>query len=167
MFFKAMPRTAYKADGKTIITKDIFRRVALDRKINVDLALEAYYVEEGETPDIIASNIYGSSKYHWVILLVNDIVNLHAEWPKRTNELFAYTESKYGVGKALLDHHYVLASNTDIVVDYDAAKILDGTVLSVSNYDYELDLNQGKRQIFVLRSENLTKFVTTYKKLMA
>ena len=61
MFFKAMPRTAYKADGKTIITKDIFRRVALDRKINVDLALEAYYVEEGETPDIIASNIYGSS----------------------------------------------------------------------------------------------------------
>jgi len=198
MFFKAMPKMSYKADGKTIATKDIFRRVGLDRQINSTLALEAYYISDGETPDIVANNIYGSSNYHWVLLTVNDIVNPHDEWPRREAELFDYTESKYGAGNALLDHHYRLAyryaltedgsivdydaekissgeiqavpvdpTATPIIVDYDAAKIISGEIRSVSNYDYELEVNQAKRQIYILKRDFLAQFVTNYKKLMA
>jgi hypothetical protein len=195
MFFKAMPKMSYKADGKTIATKDIFRRVGLDRQINSTLALESYYISDGETPDIVANNIYGSSNYHWVLLTVNDIVNPHDEWPRREAELFDYTESKYGTGNALLDHHYRLdyryvltedgsvveydaekistgeikkvSVDSPIIVDYDAAKILSGEVRVVSNYDYELDLNQAKRQIFILKSDFLAQFVKNYQKLMA
>jgi hypothetical protein len=167
MFFKAMPYISYKTKDKTIATKDIFTRVGLDRKINTTLALEAYYISEGETPDIVANNIYGSSNYHWILLIVNDIVNPADEWPKRTAELFDYTESKYGTGNALLDHHYRLTSDTSIIVDYDSAKILSGEMESVSNYDYELEINQDKRQIFILKPEYLSKFVSNYKELMA
>lgn len=167
MFFKAIPRIGYKLGDKSVLTKDIFRRVGLDRKINSRLAIEAYYIRDGETPDIVANNIYGSSKYHWVLLIVNDIVNPYEEWPKREAELFEYTESKYGVGNALLDHHYRLADNTDIVVDYDPAKIISGEIEAVSNYDFELNENQEKRQIFVLKPEYLAGFVTNYKKLVA
>ena len=166
MFFKAMPRIGYKIDGKSVSTKDIFRRVGLDRQINSRLALESYYVKDGETPDIVANNVYGSSKYHWVLLIVNDIVNPYEEWPRREAELFDYTESKYGVGNALLDHHYRLTSNTDIIVDYDPAKISNGDIEAVSNYDFELDLNQSKRQIYLLKPAYLAGFVTNYKKLM-
>lgn len=167
MFFKAMPRIGYKIDGKSVSTKDIFRRVGLDRQVNSRLALQSYYIKDGETPDIVANNIYGSSKYHWVILIVNDIVNPYEEWPRREAELFSYTESKYGTGKALLDHHYRLTSNTDIMVDYDPAKIISGEIESVSNYDFELDLNESKRQIFLLNSNYLAGFITNYKNLMA
>lgn len=195
MFFKAMPKMSYKADGKTIATKDIFRRVGLDRQINSTLALEAYYISDGETPDIVANNIYGSSNYHWVLLTVNDIVNPHDEWPRREAELFDYTESKYGAGNALLDNHYRLdyryvltedgsvveydaekistgeikkvSVDSPIIVDYDSAKILSGEVRVVSNYDYELDLNQDKRQIFILKRDFLAQFVQNYQKLMA
>jgi hypothetical protein len=167
MFFKAMPRIGYKVDGKTVSTKDIFRRVGLDRKYNNRLALDSYYVRDGETPDIVANNVYGSSNYHWVILTVNNIVNPYEEWPRKEAELFDYTESKYGVGNALLDHHYRLTSNTDIIVDYDSTKIADGDIEAVSNYDFELDLNQSKRQIYLLKTDYLAGFVTNYKKLMA
>lgn len=167
MFFKAMPRIGYKVDGKTVSTKDIFRRVGLDRTYNNRLALDSYYVRDGETPDIVANNVYGSSNYHWVILIVNNIVNPYEEWPRKDAELFDYTESKYGVGNALLDHHYRLTSNTDIIVDYDSTKIADGDIEAVSNYDFELDLNQSKRQIYLLKTDYLAGFVTNYKKLMA
>ena len=167
MFFRAMSNMSYKAKGKTIATKDIFKRVGLDRQIKSTLALEAYYVSDGETPDILANNFYGSSNYHWVLLIVNDIVNPYEEWPRREAELFEYTESKYGVGNALLDHHYRLAADTSINVDYDPTKILSGEIQSVSNYDHELQLNQEKRQIFVLKPAYLAKFVVNYKNLMA
>lgn len=167
MFFRAMPNMGYKVDGKTVSVKDIFRRVGLDRQINSTLALEAYYIDDGETPDILANNKYGSSTYHWVILTVNDIVNPFEEWPRRTAELFDYTESKYGAGNALLDHHYRLTENTDIIVDYDAVKISDGDIEAVSNYDYELQLNEDKRQIFLLKTDFLAGFIKSYKDLMA
>lgn len=167
MFFKAMPRMSYKANGKTISTKDIFRRVGLDRQLNNALAVESYYINDGETPDIVANNKYGSSNYHWVLLLINDIVNPYEDWPRRDAELFAYVEAKYGVGSASVEHHYRLVSNTSIIVDYDAAKLISGEIEPVSNYDYELDLNQKKRQIFLLKPEFLGKFLKDYQKLMA
>lgn len=167
MFFKAMPKISYKANDKTILTKDIFRRVGLDRKINSKLAVDAYYVKDGETPEMLANNFYSTPKYHWVILSVNEIVNVNEEWPKNQSLLFEYTESKYGQGNALKDHHYRLVSNKEIIVDYDPAAITAGTIEAVSNLDYEISENESKRQIFILKPEFLAQFVTSYKSLMA
>jgi len=181
MFFKAMPKISYKTGDKTILTKDIFRRVGLDRKKNNKLAVNSYYIKDGETPDMLANNFYGSSKYedmlannfygsskyHWILLIVNDIVSVNEEWPKNQELLFTYTESKYGVGNASLDHHYRLTSDISIIVDHDAAAITAGTIEAVSNLDYELQLNEEKRQIFVLKPEFLAEFIVSYKSLMA
>jgi hypothetical protein len=167
MFFKAMPKISYKTGDKTILTKDIFRRVGLDRKKNNKLAVNAYYIKDGETPDMLANNFYGSSKYHWILLIVNDIVSVNEEWPKNQELMFTYTESKYGIGNASLDHHYRLTSDISIIVDHDAAAITAGTIEAVSNLDYELQLNEEKRQIFVLKPEFLAEFIVSYKSLMA
>jgi len=162
-----MPKISYKTGDKTILTKDIFRRVGLDRKKNNKLAVNSYYIKDGETPDMLANNFYGSSKYHWILLIVNDIVSVNEEWPKNQELLFTYTESKYGVGNASLDHHYRLTSDISIIVDHDAAAITAGTIEAVSNLDYELQLNEEKRQIFVLKPEFLAEFIVSYKSLMA
>jgi hypothetical protein len=166
MFFKVMPKISYKTNGETINTKDIFQRVGLDRKLTSRASLEAYYVKNGETPDIIANNLYGSSNYHWIILTVNDIVNTNEEWPKRQEEIFAYAESKYGVGNSGKDNHYRLTSDITVKVDYNAVGIANGSIEAVSNIDYEVDQNEKKRQIFILRTEFLSSFITQYKSLM-
>ena len=162
-----MPKMSYKADDKTITTKDIFRRVSLDRKLNNKLAVNSYYIKDGETPDIIANNFYSSSKYHWVILTVNEIVNVNEEWPKNQSLLLDYTKAKYGANNISKDHHYRLVSNKKIIVDYDASAITDGTIEAVSNIDFEVDENEKKRQIYVLKPQFLAQFVTNYKSLMA
>jgi len=167
MFFKAMPNFSYKINNNINVTKDIFQRVGLDRQLTSALALESYYIKEGETPDILANNIYGSSRYHWVILTVNDIVSLHDEWPKLDAEMYNYTSDKYGAGNHINDHHYRLASDNTIIVDYDPVGISDGTVEVVSNCMHESEINEKKRQIFLLKKELLARFLINYKELMS
>ena len=167
MFFKAMPNFSYKINNNINVTKDIFQRVGLDRQLTSALALESYYIKEGETPDILANNIYGSSRYHWVILTVNDIVSLHDEWPKLDAEMYNYTSDKYGAGNHINDHHYRLASDNTIIVDYDPVGISDGTVEVVSNFMHESEINEKKRQIFLLKKELLARFLINYKELMS
>jgi len=167
MFFKAMPNFSYKINNNINVTKDIFQRVGLDRQLTSALALESYYIKEGETPDILANNIYGSSRYHWVILTVNDIVSLHDEWPKLDSEMYNYTSDKYGAGNHINDHHYRLASDNTIIVDYDPVGISDGTVEVVSNFMHESEINEKKRQIFLLKKELLARFLINYKELMS
>lgn len=167
MFFRSIPNILYKVNNKSVVTKDIFRRVGLDNDINNKLAVESYYIKDGETPDIISTNIYKSSKYHWIIFITNNIVNMNEEWPKNQYLLNEYVEEKYGAGNSLVDHHYRLVADKTITVDYDSAKILAGTIEAVSNLDYEIELNESKRQIFVLKPEFLSQFIISYKELMA
>ena len=167
MFFKAMPNFSYKINNNINVTKDIFQRVGLDRQLTSALALESYYIKEGETPDILANNIYGSSRYHWVILTVNDIVSLHDEWPKLDSEMYNYTSDKYGAGNHINDHHYRLASDNTIIVDYDPVGISNKTVEVVSNFMHESEINEKKRQIFLLKKELLARFLINYKELMS
>jgi len=60
-----------------------------------------------------------------------------------------------------------LTEDTSIIVDYDAAKIVSGEYVAISNYQYELELNENKRQISILSPDYLKEFVTQYTKLMA
>lgn len=163
MFFKSMPNIIYKYQDKTIITKDIFKRVGFSSSIASKVNLVSYYIGDGETPDMLADRFYGSSQYHWLILTCNDIVNVYEEWPVPSSKIFELVESKYGAGNATDAHHYCLTSDTNIVVDYAPG----GNIQEVSNIAYEQEVNDSKRQIFILKTEYLKDFVNAYKKLMA
>jgi len=164
MFFKSISNIAYKlGSNNTALVKDIFKRVGLKRPAVGKLALDSYYIQEGDTPEILAKKFYNNVYYHWIILVVNDIVNPYEEWPRNSNAMFAYTEDKYGVGNALKVHHYVLEEDTSIIVDYSTE--LD--ILPITNLDHEIAENDLKRRIWLLKPEFVKEFVSSYKKLMA
>ena len=168
MYFKAMPKLLYPVPGNQIVVKDIFRRIGLDRSIKSKTALTSYYLQDGDTPESISFDFYGSTNYHWIVLITNDIINVKTEWPKLQNSLFEYTESKYGVGNATEVHHYrITDSDPEIIVDYDSAKLAAGTIQSITNYAYEEEVNESKKEIFLLKPEFVKQFIATYKKLMA
>jgi len=167
MYFKKMPRILYPTKIGQVVVKDIFRRVALNGKTTTQAALNTYYIREGDTPEIVSYNFYGSSEYHWIVLIANDIVNVQTEWPKRDSDIFKYVEDKYGVGNATEVHHYrITGTDPEIIVDYDSAKVADGTHTIVTNYDYEVDVNESKKQIKLIKPEFLKDFITTYSRLV-
>lgn len=163
MFFKSMSNIVYKVGNTPTVVKDIFKRVGLKRPAVGKLALDSYYIQDGDTPEILAKKFYNNVYYHWIILVVNDIVNVYEEWPKTSSAIFGYTEDKYGAGNALRVHHYVLEEDPSIIVDYSD----DLDILPVTNLDFEIAENDLKRKIWVLKPEYTKEFVTSYKKLMA
>jgi hypothetical protein len=100
-YFESFPKALYTFDKNTInvnAVTDILARNTFLRDIvdNVNLSYE-YNIKEEDTPDILASKVYGDSYRSWVILLFNNIMNPNYDWPLRSSVLDKYIENKYGM----------------------------------------------------------------------
>ena len=169
MYFDSLPKIAYPYDKqkKQTILPDIFRRAILDKFFKNRVLLERYYVKDFETPEILAHKLYGRSDYHWILLLANDIIDVQREWPISQEELVTYVNDKYGANNSSSIHHWVLKEDKSVIVDWDAQQELDNKIESVTNLDYETDLNEQKRQIIIPPAEQIEQIVETYKRLVS
>ena len=166
MYFKALPKMFYPYNGKQTIVPDIFRRVHLDVFFKNRLALIEYYLNDDETPEMVAHKVYGSVKYHWVVLLANKITDVQRDWPLSQRVLVLYVDDKYGKDNRTDVHHYVMSEDKDVIVDWDSVLVANGTYLAVTNLEYETDLNDKKRQIHLLDKAFLMDIVTQYRRLV-
>ena len=80
-----------------------------------------------------------------------------------TTDLIKYCQKKYGTNGLYTVHHYEFNDASGITVDYDATKLSAGTIKSISNFDYEVGLNEAKRSIKLLKKQYLTEFVNQFK----
>jgi len=163
MFFKMFPRMAYEIEGEYLNYPDIFRRVGTNDAFKKFIYLDRYHIDDGERIEEVANAIYGSPEYHWVIVITNDIVDPIHEWPLSTTDLIKYCQKKYGTNGLYTVHHYEFNDASGITVDYDATKLSAGTIKSISNFDYEVKLNEAKRSIKLLKKQYLTEFVNQFK----
>lgn len=110
MYFSNFPQIVYdfningKIDYK-IIT-DITKNVRFRKTILENIALYDYYdIRDGETPEIISEKIYGTSEYHWVIMLLNQRYDYVNDFPLTERELEEHIDTKYGDRREMI-HHY-------------------------------------------------------------
>ena len=162
MYFKNFPTFLYdfKINGKTEykLVKDISQNVRLRKEILSNVTLyDEYDFRDGDTPEIIAEKVYGSPLYHWVIMLCNDKYNYIDDFPLPTYELEKHITTKYGSGNEYDIHHYV--DTNGFIVDSS-----QGT--SVSNYDYETDVNESKRRIKLISPSLLSNILKNFKDLI-
>ena len=79
-YFSSFPLTYYtftpKDNDNIILATNIIARIKF-RKLVLDYSVAFYdfVVADGATPEILAANIYGNSRYHYIILLANNIIN--------------------------------------------------------------------------------------------
>jgi hypothetical protein len=131
-----------------------------------------YTVKEGERPDTIAYDYYGSSEYAWLVMIVNDVYDYYTHWPLTTSEFYDYLRKKYGEVYELnsVIHHYVYTGNGEEIEEIERKSwwmTPDTFNLStedeqlgwspVSTFQYELDVNESKRNIRLISNEMLSR----------
>ena len=116
MYFKKFPKFEYNfisEDGTfTREVQNIFRRVSLTQEtLNDSSNFKFYVINDGDTPERIAAEVYDDSFLWWVILLTNDILDKNEEWPKSVSELNRLFE------EFLNGNSYYIMENLDIKKD--------------------------------------------------
>jgi hypothetical protein len=173
--FEKYPLIQYDIDGsgntRTVI--DILQRVKIRDVLKNDyLVFYTYQVKDGETPEIIAHKLYGSTQYHWIVLYCNDIVDPYYDWPMSGDNLIATIRKKYrtperdGLEYAYQTiHHY--EDLNGYVIDETTFKSLPlAERKQVSLYDWETSENERKRTIRLLDKRFLSQIDAEMENLM-
>lgn len=159
MYFSKFPSIFYDfiINGKSILkpVKDITNNVRFRNAILESITLfDQYDIQEGETPEIISAKFYGSSEYHWVIMLCNQRFNYVSDFPRTVRLLEEYVnetyEDPYGT------HHWINEQGFIVQEGVSGA-------VPVSNYQYEDELNESKRRIKLISRNNLTQLLNNFK----
>ena len=163
MYFKNFPKFLYdydiKGERRAFVVTDITRNVRFRRDVLANISVyDEYDVRDGETPEIVAERFYGNAEYHWVVMLANQRFDYREDWVKDYYSLSSFIVDKYGT-EADGVHHYEDAKGHVVPSDYPGA-------VSISNRQYEEDLNEQKRRIRLVSPNLLNKILTNYEQLL-
>tara|TARA_B100001250_G_scaffold80788_1_gene66466 strand:- start:201 stop:872 length:672 start_codon:yes stop_codon:yes gene_type:complete len=184
-YFRNIPNFEYvnrTKDGQFISNytqvKNFFKKGKMREDIFQDLTVfEKYNIKGDDRPDNVANEIYGDPTLDWIVLTSNNIINIYNEWPLTQQVFEDYILDKYGSYEKLDEtHHYesnevkdstgiiifpkgVNVSAAQSVSYYEPTRDEQVTVNPVSkavtNYQYEEDINNKKRRIFLLKPSYL------------
>ena len=171
MYFNSFPVIPYDSSGN-LIFKDVtnlMRRIGLRTKVRGNALLyDTYDVKEGESPEIIAHKLYGDTKLHWVVLMVNDITDRYHQWPMSEAQFLQYVNDKYDNVNAI--HHYEISQESGddtIKINIGTSNSDYPTATAVTNFDYEQEQQDAKRKIRLLDPSFVSQFVSEYQSLMS
>ena len=97
-YFSKYPSIYYSFDDyKTSkYVTNILSRFSLESALKENTSVFYNYdIRDGDTPEILASKLYGSSERHWMVLAMNDIVDPQFDWPLQYETLITFVDEKY------------------------------------------------------------------------
>jgi hypothetical protein len=193
-YFNELPNLEYLSQlpdadtNQTFITvKNLFKRAKLRTDIiNIITSFVSYQIEDNERPDIVASKVYDNPELDWVVLITNNITNIREQWPLNNQDLYYHMLDKYGSDEDISKiHHH---ETTEVRDEYDRLIIPSGLrvdsnfsityskldknlvttkpIKTVSNYEYEVNKNEKKRQIRILKPQYLSVVITDLRNIM-
>ena len=191
-YFRQLPDLDYPSlsnDRNSVydyqIVKNIFKRAVLRNDVfNEVTAFTKYSVEGDERPDQVAYKFYQDSGLDWVVLTTNNIIHVRDEWPMGNQDFLTYLNDKYTAQELSNVHHY----ETEIIRDSrgrliqpegltvpegHSVSFLDNGVLRTESkvklftfLQNEINLNDEKREINVLKREYLNLFLEDFGDIM-
>jgi hypothetical protein len=195
-YFDTLPKIIKTdANRISVIMTDLMARCSIIPEILKNpMVYYDYDVQDGDTPEIVAYKYYGDSYRYWVVLFANQITDPQWDWPLSSNNFDAYIANKYQSFDPYSEiHHYekVITQydastqiNTikNIIIDKNTYDNLSFSIITynlptgnvtitteksaVSFYDYELNLNESKRNIKILNSIYVEQLEKQFTELM-
>tara|TARA_Y100000817_G_C16730992_1_gene487988 strand:- start:112 stop:774 length:663 start_codon:yes stop_codon:yes gene_type:complete len=178
-YFSQIPNFEYISrlpDAKIsdyIQVKNIFKKGKLREDIFQDLSVFTKYKIIGEDrPDNVAFKFYGDANLDWLVLTSNNIINVYEEWPMTQFNFENYLLEKYVTYEKINEvHHHettevkntlgaiIVPAGLQVDSDFSISFFDDeiGTmttvtpVISVTNYEYEDNLQTDRRNIFLVK----------------
>jgi hypothetical protein len=161
-----------------IPVKNIFMRGKLREDIFQDASVfTKYKIKGNDRPDNIAFELYGDANLDWLVLTCNNIINVYNEWPMTQFDFENYLLEKYVTYDNInAIHHYettevknslgatIISAGLQVDSNYSVSFYDDQIegmttvypVVSITNYEYEENLQNDRRNIFVLKSKFLS-----------
>lgn len=195
-YFNKFPTLFYSFDDfkTTERVTNIISRYALETELKENSSVYYNYeVRDGDTPEILASKLYNNPERHWIVMMMNDIVDVNYDWPLDYKTLNIYIDNKYkenanssvdGDGliwaKANIQSYYkvetitlpdqvkqiqkfeidantyantVVTLGVQLTLSDNTVVVIDNTKETLSYYNYELEYNETKRKIKLMRPE--------------
>jgi hypothetical protein len=173
-FFRYFPKINYNTDGLPRNVVNISTAFLLKRiKIDNTFVYQRYILHDGELPESVSDKLYKTPKYYWTILLVNNIIDPMTEWYMDSSTLEKFVEAKYPDGLYGI-HHFYDTRIDRICDDVDDAyfRTLIGNpsfpseVVPVTNYQYEVELNEKRREIIVINPRAISRFADEFQRIL-
>jgi len=184
-YFKRLPDFEYVSrlpDAKIsdyIKVKNLFKKGKLREDIFQQVSIFTKYKIIGDDrPDNVAFDYYADSSLDWLVLTCNNVINIQSEWPLRQADFDRYMLDKYGDYDTLFNgvHHYETTEikdssgvimmpsglRCDSTFAFSYSDSRSGTLFNLSNistevtnYQYEEQIEDAKRNIFLLKPRYL------------
>ena len=168
-YFRNIPNVQYDINGTEPnnfrAVTNIMQRVKFKSTV-IDAISDyyPYYIKEGERPDIVSNQVYGTVAYAYLILLFNNITDPLFDWPLHSRQFEKFITSKYGSvssAQSTTKYYYQIVRTevartqlreripeVKIVVDLTTYNALSASSRStISSYDWEVEQNDEKRNI--------------------
>jgi len=205
-YFRELPNIEYlsplsdrNSASEYIQAKNLFKRVKLRTDFyNSFTNFEKYQITEGERPDQVALELYGSAQLDWVVLISANIVNVRDQWPLSNKDMYDFVENAYGdemnsvrfyetievkdsKGRLVMPEKQVVDRNfksprptTETAESYvqfwdsglEQVVTKYNITRPVTNFEYEMRLNDEKRGIYVLRPSYLQQLLNDMRREM-
>lgn len=170
-YFASFPQIAYTLDDGASYQpiQDILRRaVIVSELVSNSSNYSIYDIQDGETPEMLAHRFYGHTKYHWIILHANEILDPVFDWPLSTQNLIEYCKNKYGYDKLYDIHHYERIVNDG---EENEMRLVTFTVdaeypETITNWEYEEELNDNKRRIKIINPSVVPELAVAFQKII-
>ena len=193
-YFNYFPKTVYSLDdtNNVDVVTSIVSRFSFENSFRDNTSVYYEYdIQDSDTPEIIANKFYGDSEKHWVVLMLNQIVDPQFDWPLDQRTIISFINEKYSanasVGQSGITwaqgntHSYykietrttnstntelqtklqidantyanVAATTTNLTLEDGNSITIKVSKETKSYYDYEVEQNETKRTIKLLKPE--------------
>jgi hypothetical protein len=167
--FNIYPRIEYKTNeydtlkcvdiGVSAKIKDYFAKYR-------PTSVRPYYINDGESPDMVSYKMYGTPKYGYIILMTNNIDSIYDGWPKSSTAFknyiiekygslsYAYTNDLYyytGGGLVISEESYLELEDSKkhklTILEYETKKNTERSFIKILDYKYVVQFQSGLYEI--------------------
>ena len=98
-YFQLFPKDFYTLNSNTTaldVVTTITNRVSIDKSLKENASsYYEYILQEGDTPENLSYKYYAKSTNHWIILMMNDIIDPQYDWPMNEDSINKFIDKKY------------------------------------------------------------------------